>query len=215
MRTPSPPILTVIVGLLRAVGACPRTWPFDGFGLASSACGGFGFATAPGHRGRGATSAVADMERFAVGPEARGSSNFPPLSIWCPLAGIEPALLAESDFESDASTSSAIGARNRESGEPAIEPRRRSRVNRPQLPSRGQSSAKRVRVPRKKRVTPQAGVRDVRNALRPRRGARRKPMRKPPWPRSPSPRVRFFPFRPTSCSPRWRSPSPHAPGDLR
>ncbi len=27
-----------------------------------------------------------------------------------PLAGIEPALLAESDFESDASTSSAIGA---------------------------------------------------------------------------------------------------------
>jgi site-specific DNA recombinase len=28
-----------------------------------------------------------------------------------PLAGIEPALLAESDFESDASTSSAIGAR--------------------------------------------------------------------------------------------------------
>jgi hypothetical protein len=29
-----------------------------------------------------------------------------------PLAGIEPALLAESDFESDASTSSAIGARD-------------------------------------------------------------------------------------------------------
>lgn len=29
-----------------------------------------------------------------------------------PLAGIEPALLAESDFESDASTSSAIGAMN-------------------------------------------------------------------------------------------------------
>ena len=29
-----------------------------------------------------------------------------------PLAGIEPALLAESDFESDASTSSAIGARS-------------------------------------------------------------------------------------------------------
>ncbi len=28
-----------------------------------------------------------------------------------PLAGIEPALLAESDFESDASTNSAIGAR--------------------------------------------------------------------------------------------------------
>jgi hypothetical protein len=28
-----------------------------------------------------------------------------------PLAGIEPALLAESDFESDASTSSAIGAK--------------------------------------------------------------------------------------------------------
>ena len=27
-----------------------------------------------------------------------------------PLAGIEPALLAESDFESDASTSSATGA---------------------------------------------------------------------------------------------------------
>ena len=30
-----------------------------------------------------------------------------------PLAGIEPALLAESDFESDASTSSAIGATDR------------------------------------------------------------------------------------------------------
>ncbi len=30
--------------------------------------------------------------------------------ILVPLAGIEPALLAESDFESDASTSSAIGA---------------------------------------------------------------------------------------------------------
>jgi hypothetical protein len=30
-----------------------------------------------------------------------------------PLAGIEPALLAESDFESDASTSSAIGATRR------------------------------------------------------------------------------------------------------
>ena len=28
-----------------------------------------------------------------------------------PLAGIEPALLAESDFESDASTNSATGAR--------------------------------------------------------------------------------------------------------
>ena len=33
-----------------------------------------------------------------------------------PLAGIEPALLAESDFESDASTSSAIGARARRIG---------------------------------------------------------------------------------------------------
>lgn len=33
-----------------------------------------------------------------------------------PLAGIEPALLAESDFESDASTSSAIGARDRAAG---------------------------------------------------------------------------------------------------
>jgi hypothetical protein len=32
-------------------------------------------------------------------------------SVLVPLAGIEPALLAESDFESDASTSSAIGAR--------------------------------------------------------------------------------------------------------
>ncbi len=34
------------------------------------------------------------------------------------LAGIEPALLAESDFESDASTSSAIGARMRAVGSP-------------------------------------------------------------------------------------------------
>jgi hypothetical protein len=33
-----------------------------------------------------------------------------------PLAGIEPALLAESDFESDASTSSAIGARDKAAG---------------------------------------------------------------------------------------------------
>ena len=33
-----------------------------------------------------------------------------------PLAGIEPALLAESDFESDASTSSAIGARDETDG---------------------------------------------------------------------------------------------------
>ena len=33
-----------------------------------------------------------------------------------PLAGIEPALLAESDFESDASTSSAIGARAKADG---------------------------------------------------------------------------------------------------
>ena len=33
-----------------------------------------------------------------------------------PLAGIEPALLAESDFESDASTSSAIGARDKADG---------------------------------------------------------------------------------------------------
>ncbi len=33
-----------------------------------------------------------------------------------PLAGIEPALLAESDFESDASTSSAIGARRPKAG---------------------------------------------------------------------------------------------------
>jgi hypothetical protein len=33
-----------------------------------------------------------------------------------PLAGIEPALLAESDFESDASTSSAIGARDNANG---------------------------------------------------------------------------------------------------
>jgi hypothetical protein len=33
-----------------------------------------------------------------------------------PLAGIEPALLAESDFESDASTSSAIGARDEADG---------------------------------------------------------------------------------------------------
>jgi site-specific DNA recombinase len=33
-----------------------------------------------------------------------------------PLAGIEPALLAESDFESDASTSSAIGARANAAG---------------------------------------------------------------------------------------------------
>jgi hypothetical protein len=33
-----------------------------------------------------------------------------------PLAGIEPALLAESDFESDASTSSAIGARDKTDG---------------------------------------------------------------------------------------------------
>src|SRR3984885_5807277 len=33
-----------------------------------------------------------------------------------PLAGIEPALLAESDFESDASTSSAIGARSCSNG---------------------------------------------------------------------------------------------------
>jgi hypothetical protein len=33
-----------------------------------------------------------------------------------PLAGIEPALLAESDFESDASTSSAIGARDQRTG---------------------------------------------------------------------------------------------------
>jgi hypothetical protein len=33
-----------------------------------------------------------------------------------PLAGIEPALLAESDFESDASTSSAIGARDNADG---------------------------------------------------------------------------------------------------
>jgi membrane protein YqaA with SNARE-associated domain len=33
-----------------------------------------------------------------------------------PLAGIEPALLAESDFESDASTNSAIGARDKADG---------------------------------------------------------------------------------------------------
>ncbi len=31
-----------------------------------------------------------------------------------PLAGIEPALLAELDFESSASTNSATGARNRD-----------------------------------------------------------------------------------------------------
>jgi hypothetical protein len=37
-------------------------------------------------------------------------------SVLVPLAGIEPALLAESDFESDASTSSAIGARAKADG---------------------------------------------------------------------------------------------------
>ena len=37
--------------------------------------------------------------------------QFKKLPFVVPLAGIEPALLAESDFELDASTSSAIGAR--------------------------------------------------------------------------------------------------------
>jgi hypothetical protein len=41
-----------------------------------------------------------------------------------PLAGIEPALLAELDFESSASTSSATGAFDRESGQkPQFPPR--------------------------------------------------------------------------------------------
>jgi hypothetical protein len=40
-----------------------------------------------------------------------------------PLAGIEPALLAELDFESSASTSSATGAFDRESGQKPQFPR--------------------------------------------------------------------------------------------
>jgi hypothetical protein len=45
-----------------------------------------------------------------------GSKSLILLVSMVPLAGIEPALLAESDFESDASTSSAIGARAKADG---------------------------------------------------------------------------------------------------
>lgn len=40
----------------------------------------------------------------------RWMGNIPPEKILVPLAGIEPALLAELDFESSASTNSATGA---------------------------------------------------------------------------------------------------------
>ena len=51
-------------------------------------------------------------------PKKRGRvlKNRGILVLVVPLAGIEPALLAESDFESDASTSSAIGARAKRTG---------------------------------------------------------------------------------------------------
>jgi hypothetical protein len=45
-----------------------------------------------------------------------GSKSLILLAYLVPLAGIEPALLSESDFESDASTSSAIGARAKADG---------------------------------------------------------------------------------------------------
>lgn len=45
-----------------------------------------------------------DNIRFTFGPEAKAVQEM------VPLAGIEPALLAELDFESSASTSSATGA---------------------------------------------------------------------------------------------------------
>jgi hypothetical protein len=50
-----------------------------------------------------------------------------------PLAGIEPALLAETDFESVASTSSATGARAMD-----LEPEGRGQVKRKSNASRAQ-----------------------------------------------------------------------------
>ena len=74
-----------------------------------------------------------------------------------PLAGIEPALLAESDFESDASTSSAIGARAEADG---------GDINR-----RAAEGQRRLRIPQDRRA----------RALRSRRRGRQRPQALAAW----------------------------------
>jgi hypothetical protein len=108
--------------LVRELSGCATSW-CDGSDVWNAASGGTsegsGLVSAARARQGGGPSGKRHILRFhsvTTPPPYVHQLIHKSSSCLVPLAGIEPALLAESDFESDASTSSAIGARAKRTG---------------------------------------------------------------------------------------------------